>query len=330
MRTFVFGLGLEVITFVLGLKIQEIPNWAIVALAIGGVGLMVFGAWRSIVTPFRVARRLRIVRLPDDVEGTPPAKEASSGVTATAQANAPRVVIENDAPPRGAVGMSGRLIANYRSGPQSKHRMPTVHFKTANAGAHHVPTTGRPRALRFTHPVEKTVGEDSLPVELDCGNGGRLIIKRFTADGFTVEEINTSETEVIAEVYYEEARSASEGRDLGTRPYAGASWGGRMALNGYVDVYGPFCPRDDGELRFQHREGHDKTLYKLDDERNIGRLHGISALVAAVTSGGPGIAVCPKCSNKYPLGANDLAGPLVMGDLREKVRAEFKRSAPQT
>ncbi len=88
-------------------------------------------------------------------------------------------------------------------GPANFSAIHLVQFTTANRSEHHEDTRRRPKALRFLFPMQATVREADLPMDLPCG-GGKLIIKRFTDQGFSFEEKETGGDEVRAEVYFSE------------------------------------------------------------------------------------------------------------------------------
>ena len=106
-------------------------------------------------------------------------------------------------PPPNAVGMRGSLSMNVNRGPSSPYA-PEVRFQTQNSGPRHLMTSGKARALRFVEPIEQVVREIDLPVELPIGTG-KIVVKRFTEIGITLEEINTGyDVWVHAEVTYAE------------------------------------------------------------------------------------------------------------------------------
>ncbi|MEE8337626.1 MAG: hypothetical protein V3R95_06165, partial [Dehalococcoidia bacterium] len=45
MKRIAIGVGVEVLTFALGIRIQSVPDWLVVIFAIAGVALIAWGAW---------------------------------------------------------------------------------------------------------------------------------------------------------------------------------------------------------------------------------------------------------------------------------------------
>lgn len=83
--------------------------------------------------------------------------------------------------------------------------MPVLGFRTQGRRDGHENTPSRPRALRFTLPMNAegiTVREGNLPAEIPCG-AGKLVIKRFADTEVIFDEIGTDGEEVRAEIYYE-------------------------------------------------------------------------------------------------------------------------------
>lgn len=76
-----------------------------------------------------------------------------------------------------------------------------VLFSTQGRTTAEIATGKKPRALRFVLPTKQTIRESDLPAEVPVGKG-RLVIKRFTENGFTFEESETIGDEVRTEVYF--------------------------------------------------------------------------------------------------------------------------------
>jgi hypothetical protein len=80
------------------------------------------------------------------------------------------------------------------------NEIPCLNFTTLGRGPREIRTNGRPAALRFIAPVERLVRTKDLPVEIPVGSG-RLIVKRFSESGFSLEERDTEGDWVKVEVY---------------------------------------------------------------------------------------------------------------------------------
>jgi hypothetical protein len=92
-----------------------------------------------------------------------------------------------------------------------------VTFHTSGASAKHINTKEKPRSLRFTSPVQQIVRQAELPVELPikaAGGRGVLVVKRFAATGFDIDEAGAPVgIRIDAEVYFAEASPARTRRD---------------------------------------------------------------------------------------------------------------------
>ena len=86
--------------------------------------------------------------------------------------------------------------------------LPLVHFTTQGRASAEILTDRKPQTLRFTIPIEQTVRESDLPVEVPIAKG-MLIVKRFTDKGFAFEERNTVGDDVRAEIYFSEGANTA-------------------------------------------------------------------------------------------------------------------------
>jgi hypothetical protein len=117
-------------------------------------------------------------------------------------------------PPPPAPRLSGRL--SMRHIPANEARLERVMWKTEEGRDFHHLAGGHPRALRFVKPHEVTVREGNLPFDIPAGDSGRIVVKKFLSDGFTVDEIGSSDVEVEAEVYL---KHEDDRRETGTSPH---------------------------------------------------------------------------------------------------------------
>lgn len=98
---------------------------------------------------------------------------------------------------------SGRLSAMHDRA--DRRLLPRVEWTTEDGRDYLVRTRERANAIRFVAPHEQTVREADLPVDVPDGGTGRIVVKKFTTDGFTVDEIDSSGVKVVAEVYFDES-----------------------------------------------------------------------------------------------------------------------------
>jgi hypothetical protein len=82
-------------------------------------------------------------------------------------------------------------------------RVPYVQFETANRDDREIDAGGRPNKLRFVTPKERLIVESDLPATVRLGWGRKLVVKRFTNKGFTLEEHHTHGVTVKIETYFE-------------------------------------------------------------------------------------------------------------------------------
>jgi hypothetical protein len=97
--------------------------------------------------------------------------------------------------------VSGSIEVRMTPSPDSS-RVPFVQFETANRGEREIDAGGRPNKLRFVVPREQLMVESDLPATVWVGEG-KLIVKRFTTKGFTLEEHGTQGVTVKVETYFE-------------------------------------------------------------------------------------------------------------------------------
>lgn len=122
--------------------------------------------------------------------------------------------------PTGVIADTARSSGGMRTeglkqpGPTSSE-VAAASFETRGREYHVVETRGKPRSLRFTHPSEQIVRLGELPATLLHEDTAILLLKRFTEEGFAIEE-KTSGVRVRAEVYYQEEASAALDLELRT------------------------------------------------------------------------------------------------------------------
>lgn len=102
-----------------------------------------------------------------------------------------------------ALAMSSASIElRMTPGPDSK-AVPYVQFETANRAEREIDAGGRPNKLRFVMPKEQLMVERDLPMTVPIGRRGKLVVKRYTAKGFTLEEHHTHGVTVRVETYFD-------------------------------------------------------------------------------------------------------------------------------
>lgn len=107
-----------------------------------------------------------------------------------------------------ALAMSNGSIELRMTPAPDSGRVPYVQFVTSNRAEREIDAGGRPNKLRFLMPREQLIVERDLPATVRIGWGRKLVVKRFTTKGFTLEEHATHGVTVRIETYFDAPHKA--------------------------------------------------------------------------------------------------------------------------
>ena len=114
---------------------------------------------------------------------------------------ATRKLHKNPALSEGVLPLSGTVVNRLIPGPTNLETMAFVQWTTENRPRRHIDTGGPVAALRITSPIEKTIRAGDLPADIPLGRKAKVIVKRFTHQGFAIEEMRTKGIDIRAEAY---------------------------------------------------------------------------------------------------------------------------------